>query len=135
MQTFLPYADFRQCAQVLDRQRLGKQRVECKQILLALTEPTYGWKHHPAVKMWRGHEHALAAYAWVMCDEWRRRGYNDSLQDWFVQFHDRPWTLPAWIGDERVHESHRSALARKLPDHYAQFGWAVTTPDYYWPVQ
>ncbi len=37
MQTFLPYADFERSAAVLDRQRLGKQRVETLQIFQALT--------------------------------------------------------------------------------------------------
>ena len=36
MQTFLPYADFPGSAKVLDRKRLGKQRVECCQILNTL---------------------------------------------------------------------------------------------------
>ena len=36
MQTFLPYASFEESAKVLDRQRLGKQRVECLQIFNAL---------------------------------------------------------------------------------------------------
>lgn len=39
MQTFLPYADFAECARVLDDKRLGKQRVECLQILKALQPP------------------------------------------------------------------------------------------------
>ena len=42
MQTFLPYADYTRTAKCLDRQRLGKQRVECKQILNAL-ENGGGW--------------------------------------------------------------------------------------------
>lgn len=33
MQTFLPYANFEASAKVLDYKRLGKQRVEAKQIL------------------------------------------------------------------------------------------------------
>ena len=37
MQTFLPYPAFDLSAQVLDRQRLGKQRVETLQVLKALT--------------------------------------------------------------------------------------------------
>lgn len=45
MQTFLPYPSAERSARVLDNQRLGKQRVECLQILAALTEiykvPTY----------------------------------------------------------------------------------------------
>lgn len=54
MQTFLPYADFARSAQVLDRARLGKQRVETKQIMLALTTEYYGWKYHPVTLMWSG---------------------------------------------------------------------------------
>lgn len=67
MQTFLPYADFKQSAEVLDKQRLGKQRVEAYQILRALLGITNGWIHHPATKMWRGYERALAEYAMAMC--------------------------------------------------------------------
>ena len=48
VQTFLPYADFARSAAVLDRTRLGKQRVEAIQVVRALTIPTYGWRHHPA---------------------------------------------------------------------------------------
>ena len=50
MQTFLPYSSFTQSAQALDYRRLGKQRVEAKQLILALTQPKYGWKNHPAAK-------------------------------------------------------------------------------------
>lgn len=42
MQTFLPYPDFAESASVLDRQRLGKQRVETLQVMKALTVPGYG---------------------------------------------------------------------------------------------
>ena len=52
MQTFLPYAGFADTAQVLDKRRLGKQRVEAIQVLRALTVPGYGWRHHPAATMW-----------------------------------------------------------------------------------
>jgi len=44
MQTFLPYQNFTKSAQCLDRQRLGKQRVEAWQILQAITNPSYGWQ-------------------------------------------------------------------------------------------
>lgn len=39
MQTFLPFADFSKSAACLDDKRLGKQRVECLQILKALQPP------------------------------------------------------------------------------------------------
>ena len=49
MQTFLPYASFIKSAQCLDDKRLGKQRVECLQILKAIKDVNYGWRNHPAV--------------------------------------------------------------------------------------
>jgi hypothetical protein len=42
MQTFLPYPDFRKSAEVLDRQRLGKQRVEGLQLINSLAGITNG---------------------------------------------------------------------------------------------
>lgn len=44
MQTFLPYPNFNESAQVLDRQRLGKQRVEVLQILQAIKFGEYRYK-------------------------------------------------------------------------------------------
>lgn len=137
MQTFLPYQSFQQSAFCLDRARLGKQRVECKQIYTALVDPTYGWQSHPAVVMWRGHEQALALYALVICEEWLARGYADTLRQWFA---DRavvtaaPVSFPSWLGNEAFHASHRSNLLRKSPDWYRQFGWSEpATLEYVWP--
>src|SRR5205814_10681154 len=62
MQTFLPYPSFERTARVLDVRRLGKQRVEALQVLRAQHIPNYGWRHHPVVKMWRGHDEALVYY-------------------------------------------------------------------------
>ena len=67
MQTFLPYADFKETAKCLDMKRLGKMRVEAMQILMVLTGLNKGkaWTNHPAVKMWRGYEAALAEYSYA----------------------------------------------------------------------
>ena len=72
MQTFLPYANFEKSARSLDYRRLGKQRVECKQIINALS-PDYdkrGWVNHPATQMWKGHVDVLKVYANTMITEW-----------------------------------------------------------------
>lgn len=146
MQTFLPYINYERSARVLDRMRLGKQRVETKQILKALREPNYGWKHHPAVKMWAGYEYGLVCYGIDMCVEWRRRGFSDTLLD---EFHELRNTiakeltsqgkglplLPHWLGD-KLTTSHKSNLIRKDPAHYANLFPGV--PDdipYYWPTK
>ena len=88
MQTFLAYPDFTQSAKVLDRQRLGKQRVEAKQILQTIMDPSRGWQHHPAVSMWRGYTRQLAQYGAAICREWIDRGYNDSLLPFFIEIQD-----------------------------------------------
>lgn len=137
MQTFLPYRSFSKSAMVLDNKRLGKQRVEVKQIYNALTTGK-GWIHHPATKMWAGYEKELAFYGYVICKEWRNRGYNDSLLPWFQE---RMCTIddvefPWWIGVVGFHESHQSNLLRKDPEHYGQYFPDV--PDdlpYVWPTK
>jgi len=135
MQTFLPFPSFSESAKVLDSRRLGKQRVETFQILRALTDPTYGWQNHPAVKMWRGHVPALALYGLAICSEWRARGFRDSCEAKILPFLSDGCSLPEWLGDEPFHASHRSNLLRKDPQHYGQFNW-TETPDlpYLWPI-
>lgn len=178
MQTFLPYKDFAECARVLDDKRLGKQRVECLQILNALRPPTVctmckgaktisirwvkggqqnavqcprcratgviprAWSHHPATRMWRGFPDALVEYGLIMTIEWRERGFDDTCRDKIHAFatktkfeDDEEIAYPPWLGDERLHSSHRAALLYKSPDHYSQFNWTETPKqDYYWPV-
>lgn len=136
MNTFLPYPSFRDSARVLDRARLGKQRIECKQILRALIGETHGWTNHPATKMWRGHERALCDYAIAICEEWIGRGYKDAQLEWFKQARRylRRTGDPPWLGSQEFHASHRSNLIRKDPSWYGQFGWAESNAlDYFWP--
>ena len=142
MQTFLPSPSYAESAHVLDNRRLGKQRVECKQILLAMSKTSGGWVNHPATKMWRGYELELTKYALAMCKEWVERGYKDTLGLYFLAMRDayesdgRPATPPPWLGDESFHASHRSNLLRKAPDYYAQYGWSEPADlPYVWPVQ
>ena len=123
MQTFLPYPDFERSARSLDLRRLGKQRVEALQVVRALTRPGYGWQHHPAVLMWRGHEEALGRYGLTCCDVWAEEGRPDTcaasiLADLRVAGVEvvrseaelvAAGAMPPWRGDEQLHVSHRSA--------------------------
>lgn len=138
MQTFLPVDSFKESAIVLDNQRLGNQRCEAKVILKTLLGESAGWRHHPAVRMWRGYEHALCRYAIVICEVWRARGFNDEQLEYFEQ---KLETVsrggdPFWFGDSRLHSSHRSNLLRKNLEHYSKFGWKES-PDlsYWWPTK
>lgn len=130
MQTFLPYPSFRDTAMCLDYRRLGKQRVEAWQILQLVSGQTDNrWKHHPIVRMWTGHERALALYGSYMCTFWKQRGYKDTLQQRFEEFLRKnpipkdELYMPGWMGSEALHASHRSNLLRKDPKWYSQFGW------------
>lgn len=143
MQTFLPYSDFAQSAKALDYRRLGKQRVEVKQLLLALGVPvgthtpkSSSWINHPAAKMWKLYLPALAAYGRVICREWRARGYNDSLLPQFeALFPGEPLRRPRWLGDEQFHRSHQSNLIRKDWDYYSpQFPGVPDNLEYIWPI-
>lgn len=142
MQTFLPYPSFGRSAACLDRLRLGKQRLECIQILRTLLGESYGWTNHPAVKMWRGCERRLAHYGGVICVEWSVRGYSDNCLDRLLDLTKR-YNLkyrsdcyPNWFDDEEFHRSHQSNLLRKDPEWYGQFGWNVPNDlPYVWPIR
>jgi hypothetical protein len=138
MQTFLPYSDFEQSLRCLDTRRLGKQRIEAKQILATLLDRanTGGWRNHPAVKMWRGYEASLAHYGLTACRVWIGRGYKDTTSRWFgIMLLDYVEIVhPPWLGREDFHASHRSNLLRKSPEFYGKLGW--TEPHdlpYVWP--
>jgi len=139
MQTFVPYADFRESAKVLDYRRLGKQRVETLQILQALTRitgrKTHGWRNHPATKMWENNVDGLAAYGVAICDEWVSRGYRDTVRDKLIlNFLPDELDLPEWWGDERVHSSHRANLLRKDFNFYSVNNWTEDPQmPYFWP--
>lgn len=138
MQTFLPYDCFYESAKALDYRRLGKQRVEAMQLVNStnklLQDPNakVGWANHPARTMWMGYLDALKHYHNIMVEEWINRGYKNTMK-----FYETASSivLPHWLGDERIHASHRANLIRKDPAHYSQFNWSES-PDmpYYWPV-
>lgn len=159
MQTFLTKSsdDFDAIARELDNRRLHKQSLEAWQILMVLLEldpqgnprAPKGWVNHPAVKMWRGHEHALYLYIQAMVAEWKSRGFKSTIdekaratfrlaQQMNKQMGNQ-W--PEWLYDPAIASTHRQALLVKDYAWYSQFGWpedtgvAPTTYDYVWPVK
>lgn len=139
MQTFLPIPSFKDSAQLLDYKRLGKQRVEAKQILQCLLgEGSLAWRNHPAVKMWKGCEQSLALYGITICQEWINRGYKDSLLPFFESKYNYELSAkqgkPNWLGNEEFHYSHASNLLRKDPNYYGQvFTDTPSDLPYVWP--
>jgi len=143
MQTFVPETSFADSVRVLDRQRLGKQRVETLQIMNALVGESKGWTNHPATRMWRGYEDALLTYQMYTVREWKSRGYKDTCWEktcdvyakYFGEHDPFDVSIPHWWGDDRVHNSHKSALVFKNPVWYNQvYPDVVGEYNYYWPV-
>ena len=141
MQTFLPYPDFKQSAQCLDRARLGKQRVEVLQMLRALFGETKGYRRHPATLMWSNSIDSLVDYGTAMCEEWISRGYRDSCLEKIQSFKGVAISVePEWMGGP-IHASHRAALLHKDFEWYSKFKWQESPLEplgsgslpYFWP--
>jgi hypothetical protein len=163
MQTFLPYAEFWRSVGILDQKRLGKQRVECLQLLGAIESPDKGWGSHPCTKMWRPYGGALLLYGLLCCRDWTLRGHRDTCRDKMLKrFDDKygnpdrvEWAfhriadddncqseamlsagiiIPWWLGNPSLHNSHKAMLWRKDPDFYRMWEYLREKPeDYWWP--
>jgi len=143
MQTFLPYSDFKKSAKCLDDKRLGKQRVEAMQILNVLVSKRLGkiykqngkkigWLNHPAVKMWQGYENSLKLYMKYCIQEWTSRGFKNKII--IPICIPKNIDHPTWLGNEKLHSSHRSNLLRKKFDFYNKYKWKESTDlPYFWP--
>ena len=148
MQTFVPYADFDESASVLDSKRLNKQLLEGRQIyqIIATRRTSGGWVNHPAVKMWRNHDNALFQYLTCIVNECNVRNIKTE-NNWntIITMHYNNVNrgdeviMPQWLGDERIHQSHRNNLYRKDPEYYAQFSYdefvsCCPSCNYFWPT-
>ena len=130
MQTFLPYKDFQKSVQCLDNARLGKQRVEAMQIIRSFSIPDYGWRHHPVCKMWKQYPDSLKLYMNLCIKEWIKRGFKNTMKLATIK---NDIEIPEWLGNERLHESHKSNLLRKDKQFYSQYDWQVNDQlPYYW---
>lgn len=134
MQTFLPLPDYLQSMRSLDKYRLGNQVWR-----EGLTLIRGGWEHHPARKMWRGHEYHLGLYLLAGLQVLKERtGKNypevrQKIEAEMAKFTDTG--APPWVGDETFHASHRSNLLRKVGEAVKKAVEAIDTnsprKDYY----
>lgn len=140
MQTFLPLPSYLQSMRCLDKSRLGNQVWR-----EGLTLIRGGWSNHPASKMWRGHEYHLGLYLLAGCQVLEERGksYPQIVEKIRIEMSKFPNSgPPKWLGDNRLHSSHRAALLYKNLQWYSQFGWnePLAIPNekgslpYWWPV-
>lgn len=114
MQTFVPIADVTASIDALDKRRCWKQCVEALALLRGACP------NHPASRMWRGFEAALALY------------YSTCLDVCVVKHRIRTKlsrvevseavVMPPWWGGP-IHANHRARLLAKDFAFYSQYGW------------
>lgn len=147
--------------QYLDDKRLGKQRVEAKQLIDILeyydehgVMPDQGWTNHKATKMWIGHTKALKVYFNKTVELWISRGFKNNYDFYEVddceiikcKFDGKKAefekeansdTFPIWFSFPPFHYSHRAALYMKNPEYYESFRTKKVIPyigmGYFWP--
>jgi len=135
MQTFLPSPLFQVCAEQLDFKRLNSQINESYIIYQTALGLQDGWKNHPIVKAWVGYADALACYHDICFKEFEKRGGKNKVRFLLINsLNQNDFLMPKWLGDERLHSSHRAALLCKKFEHYSEFGW-IEKPEinYWWP--
>lgn len=126
MQTFLPFADFKLSALILDSKRCFKQTVEGIQILNTLCGKSMGWRHHPVMAMWEGSEAALLEYTVAFLDESLARGFKVTAATQekiysFAEIVNKEIIYPSWLGNKDFHLSHQSNLLRKDYQYYVNY--------------
>ena len=115
MQTFLAYPDYEKSVKILDNSRLIKQCVETQQILNAIINKS-GWKFHPASRMFKNNTNSLVNYGLAACVEVKNRGFKwQKNYEKIISFYDETKSddSPDWLGDQKVHNSHKSRLLCK----------------------
>lgn len=83
-----------QTFQVLDKKRLNKQLIECKQILKVYNGESNSWKNHPIVKSYSQYQKWLTVYTWMLEEYLLKKSdllmlltYNKWLIDNAPKFH------------------------------------------------
>ena len=105
---FITSTNLEECARNLDYRRLGKQRLECIEIIEGDS-----WKNHPCYLMWKNNKEALKIYFNHILREWISRGFQNSLAFYSIdeskaQFYDITYdenTYLTTISNPKINEN------------------------------
>ena len=143
--TFITSPSLEKCAKNLDNLRLGKQRVECIQ-LISFIENTNnkGFKNHPVLIMWKEHVTALKVYCNFMIREFIARGFENTipiyeLDETKIVFYDNIFNeetglteiikpqiekdsivFPIWFNWNPLILTHQASLLKKNNNYYSK---------------
>lgn len=126
---------------ILDNKRLGKQRLEAKQIINILEKIDngedvlkIGFASHPATKMWIGYTDALKIYYNLCVTAWINRGFKNTMPLYQINHNVN---YPKFLSFLPLINSHKAALIRKDPIFYKHLKTEDIEPymklGYLWP--
>lgn len=149
MITYMPLPSILDSVAALPSGVLRPQLIDCLNILEHLSGFRAGMLYAPAVQMWVGAARGLFIYT----DAIQERMDAEKLSSPSIQvtkdkiriattmileqeaFAEHPSdSSPFWLGDDRVHASHRSRLLTNYPQAVSRFNW--TEPQHltiFWP--
>jgi hypothetical protein len=109
----------KECVKYLDYRRLGKQRVEAKQIIDVIEKKSGGWYDHPVTKMWINNVEALKYYFNCCVDEWSKRGYKNTMEKFvFDSEINEADILPWFYKNKQIQNCYKASLLRKNTEYY-----------------
>ena len=114
-------------AKVLDKKRLNKQIIECRQILKAINGETKAWANHPCTIQYRDNKEWLIAYihcleAFYTKDIDKARVWNCYAMDFKPNFHTQGYF-----------DNMKRRLYTKDKEHYKQFAYlGESYENWYW---
>lgn len=115
MNVFTPYPDPLETAKCLDKRRLWKQIIECRQILDVLRGKSEAWMNHPISKMYLGYDGWLESY--LECLVLYREGNLEGAQEKSIKCLE---LQPPFLTDDYC-DNMKRRLYTKAPDLYPQF--------------
>ena len=114
-------------AKVLDKKRLNKQIIECRQILKAINGETKAWVNHPCTIQYRDNVEWLIAYthcleSFFINDIHKSRVWNCYAMDFKPNFHTQGYF-----------DNMKRRLYTKNKEHYKQFAYlGESYENWYW---
>lgn len=107
--------------EVLDKRRLNKQKIECKQIMNAIDGISSAWKNHPIVKSYIPYRKWLGVYYWLIEE------YTSSNSDLLMMLHYNKWlweNRPIFHTEEYFNQMKRRLYTKdnKLYSLYSELG-------------
>jgi hypothetical protein len=102
-------------AQALDKRRLNKQIIECRQILDALYNYKIGWKNHPCTLSYKNDRDWLWSYC-LCLEQYREGEYNQALY-----WNNLAEKVRPVFHTQEYFDQMKRRLYTKSPEYYAQW--------------